>query len=38
MYKENRRFSDYFKGNGTNCLKIAPEIGLKFMFFERIQQ
>jgi hypothetical protein len=36
MYKENRSLKDLFKGNGTNCLKIAPEIGLKFLFFEKI--
>jgi hypothetical protein len=36
MYKENGKFTDYFKGNGTNCLKIAPEIGLKFLCFEKI--
>ena len=27
---------NFFKGNGINCLKIAPEAALKFMFYEEV--
>jgi len=29
--------SDYWRGNGTNCVKIAPEMALKLVLFEELK-
>ncbi|CAD7967028.1 unnamed protein product [Amoebophrya sp. A120] len=29
---------DYFRGNGANCVKIAPETALKFLLFENLKK
>lgn len=27
----------FWRGNGINCIKIAPEIALRFMFYEQVR-
>lgn len=33
--KEGGLFA-FWRGNGINCIKIAPEIALRFMFYEQV--
>ena len=28
----------FWRGNGINCIKIAPEIALRFMFYEQVRR
>lgn len=30
-------YKAYFKGNGVNCLKVAPETAIKFYLFDYIK-
>eukprot|EP01002_Notosolenus_urceolatus_P013687 NODE_457_length_2073_cov_29.924407_g363_i0.p1 GENE.NODE_457_length_2073_cov_29.924407_g363_i0~~NODE_457_length_2073_cov_29.924407_g363_i0.p1 ORF type:complete len:443 (-),score=152.39 NODE_457_length_2073_cov_29.924407_g363_i0:745-1953(-) len=36
IYKEGG-FRAFFRGNGTNCLKVAPETSIKFLFFDLLK-
>lgn len=34
--KEEGGYRAFWRGNGINCIKIAPEIALRFMFYEQV--
>lgn len=35
--KEEGGYRAFWRGNGINCIKIAPEIALRFMFYEQVR-
>lgn len=35
--KEEGGYRSFWRGNGINCIKIAPEIAFRFMFYEQVR-
>lgn len=31
-------FKGFFKGNGVNCIKVAPETAIKFLMFDYLKK